>query len=119
MSPYKRKFLKINNETYRILSYFEEEEHLAYRHFMIGKEVGSLFIYQLGIVKEDVETNHHLDILDLKEWLFEVGLSMIKEMIEEEDFSHPSGLITSQEIGNSEFDWRSLPFINPIGQISH
>lgn len=110
MSNYKL-VLRVQGEPYHIFSHYSEEEQFVYSDFMVTKETTPFFLYQLGVTKMALQIYNYRKVFNPSEWLFERGVQMVREMIEQGE-SRPSGIITSWEMSQQQYDWRKLENID-------
>lgn len=107
-----RFMITVGNNNYYVSSHFLEDEQLVYRNFMITKETKPFFLYQLGVTRMALKIYNYKHSFDPAKWLYELGSSIVQKILQENDFSKDSGLITSLEMSNQKYDWRKLQNID-------
>jgi hypothetical protein len=96
----------IGEKTYQVLYHHTENDAILVVSYIITHDGLPHFYYQLGIKSEVLKSDASCEAN--KEWIEKLGLSFVKEMILEGDFSRTSGLLTSLECESSYRDWRTL-----------
>jgi hypothetical protein len=103
-----QKVIKINQKKYNVFSNLFEEEYMIYRDFLVSKDGHPLFMYKLGITKLALQIYNYKNKFDPSEWLHQLGITFIKNMIENHDFSKESGIVTTLEMSKNKFHWEKL-----------
>jgi hypothetical protein len=94
--------------SYQLVSHYYEQKFVVYRCFMVSKDGRPALIYNLGITRTALQLYNYKNSFDPQEWLWNLGLTFIQEMIEAQDLSRSSGIITSLEMSKKVFNWRYL-----------
>jgi len=107
----KKETIHVNGKDFNVHSQLFDEQYLLYRNFIISKDAGIVGMYKLGITKAALKICNYKQEFDPSTWIFDQGLAMLSDMIATSDFSRDSGLITSLEMSNNQFEWQKLePF---------
>jgi len=113
--PNDQRVLYVKHQCYHVFLQFVEKDHFVYSSFFVTKEANPHFMYQLGVTKVALALYQDKYTLEPSEWLYDLGLKMVEEMIEKGEI-RSSGMITSSEMRRQRFDWSKLECIDTCRQ---